>query len=411
MTATSKLVGSLMGAVVCLSTIACGGIADEKRMGAARASATFDHGDAVQAAPASEASSGTQPNEHCLPEIGTTGTWLAADGGRTIPLSNGTSIHLFGDTMLDASTPDDPTAFEFVGNSIGLVHCAGGQYSVEYIWAVRDGEREAFFDIGVPGVRLWPVDGFEREGRLHVLLTKIIATDDGFGFDCIGTEWATIDNPFDAPRDWRISYQDFTAAGTYLPDKGITVENGYAYLFSSLLVGDYPQPAILLRLPLSSLDAPGEHLEYLAVGGDWRSTTRFAGDARIVVQEASPNMYVHYHSGLGRYVTVHADPVFGSPEMVVQTAESLEGPWSEGVPVFEFPEMLAPRADGADVICYAVTEHPELRMNGDNTLVVTYSCNTPGAPVPARKDLGVYYPKTVTIDVGRIKDSLGVAGS
>jgi hypothetical protein len=149
----------------------------------------------------------------------------------------------------------------------------------------------------------------------------------------------------------------------------------------------------------------------LADDGDWRSTARFAGDARIVVQEASPNMYVHYHAGLGRYLTVHADPVFGSPEMVVQTAESLEGPWSEGAPVFEFPEMLEPRADGADVVCYAVTEHPELRMDGGNELVVTYACNTLGAPLPAREDLGLYYPKTITIDVARIKAALGVAGN
>jgi len=269
---------------------------------------------AAQAIPTSEASSDTHPNEHCLEEIGATGAWLAADGGRTIPLSNGTSIHLFGDTMLDASTPDDPNAFEFVGNSIGLVHCAGGQYSLDYIWAVRDGARGAFFDIGVPGVRLWPVDGFEHDGRLHVLLGKIIATDEGLGFDCIGTVWATIENPLDAPADWRIAYQDLTAADTHVPDKGITVENGYAYLFSSLLVGNYPQPAILLRVPLSGLDAPAERL-------------------------------------------------------------------------------------------------PELRMDGGNELVVTYACNTLGAPLPAREDLGLYYPKTITIDVARIEAALGVAGN
>jgi hypothetical protein len=353
---------------------------------------------------------GNPSDGNCLPHIETTGEWLAADGGRTIPLSNGTSIHLFGDTMLDAATPSDPGAFEFVGNSIGLGGCGKGGYSIDYIWGERGGRREAFFEMGVAGVRLWPVDGFELDGRLHIVLTKIVSTDDGLGFDCIGTVWATVENPFDAPREWRISYQDLTPAETYLPDKGITVEDGFAYLFSSLLVGDYPQPAMLLRVPLSGVDAPSSHLEYLSNGGNWRSTTLFAGDARVLVQAASPNMYVHYHAGIGRYVTVHADPAFGSPEMVIQTAPSLEGPWSEGVPVYEFPEMLEPRPDGADVICYAVTEHPELRMNGGDTLVISYSCNTLGAPVPAREDLGLYYPKTVTMDLGRVKDALGLTG-
>jgi hypothetical protein len=399
MNATARRTISATAAILSLSAGACSGATGDEVVNASSV---------VEPATIEPASATAQaPGRKCLPHIESTGDWLAADGGRTIPLSNGTSIHLFGDTLLDASTPEQPGATYMVGNSIGLATCADGGYSIDYIWREQDGTRGAFFDMGVEGVRLWPVDGFELGGRAYVLLGKIVETTEGLGFDCIGTTWATIENPLDAPRDWRITYQDFTGKEGFRPDKGITVKDGYVYLYSSLVGDQYPSPVDLLRIPQTGLDAPAAHLEFLTDSGDWRPTSSFAGDARAIVEESSTTMYVHYHAGLGRFVTIHADSVFGSPNMVVQTAPALEGPWSEAAPIYQFPEKLEPRPDGSTVNCYAGTEHPQLRMNDGNTLVVTYACNTLGGPVPSLDNLEIYFPKTVTIDLDQVKEAMG----
>lgn len=343
--------------------------------------------------------------DSCLPRIEAKGAWLAADGARGIPLRDGKAVYFFGDTALTAATKERPDAYEFVGNSIGIGRCAGGEFSIDYFWQESESGRVGFFDVGEDGVRLWPLDAFYRDGRLQVLLAKIIATDVEMGFASTGTVWATVDNPLEAPTAWSIRYQDFTGTDGFMPDKGITVDGEYAYIYSTLFRPTYPQPATLLRVPLDGLDAPKHHTEYLTEEGEWRSIARFNGQAKTVAAQPSVNMSVHYNEALGMYVTVHGSPFFGSPEMIVQTAPSLSGPWSEGIVVYEFPEMLAPRDDGAIVACYAVTEHPEFRMNGGTTLVVTYSCNTIDAPLPAREDLDIYLPKTITIDLGSLQSS------
>lgn len=336
----------------------------------------------------------------CSPKIEPKGAWLAADGGRSIPLPGGTGVYLFGDTAL--ATGAASGGYQFVGNSIGIGRCVGNTFSIDYFWQDSALPRVGFFDIGEAGVRLWPLDGFYRDGHLHVLLAKIIATDVGMGFDSTGTVWATVDNPLDAPSSWRIRYQDFTAADQYMPDKGITVDGDHAYIYSTLFRPAYPQPAALLRVPLDGLDAPRENAEYLTEGGEWLALSHFKGDARTVVADPSIDMSVHYNEALGGFFTVHGSPFFGSPDVILQTAPSLEGPWSKGRVVYRFSEMLTPRADGATVVCYAVTEHPEFRMNGGKKIVVTYSCNTIDAPLPAREDLDTYLPKTITFDLSTL---------
>lgn len=345
----------------------------------------------------------TVAGEVCLPTIQSKGAWLAADGGRAVPLPDGKAVYLFGDTALASATEASPDAYDFVGNSIGIGRCDGTKFSIDYFWQRSAHPRVGFFDVREAGVRLWPLDAFYRDGHLQVLLAKIVATDTGMGFDSTGTVWATVENPLDTPPTWRIRYQDFTACGGFVPDKGITVDGDYAYIYSTVLRPVYPQPAALLRVPLDGLDTPKDHAKYLAESGEWLPIARFDDDARTVVANPSINMFVHFDEALGSFVTVHGSPAFGSPDLVVQTAPSLEGPWSEGTVVYQLPEMLSPRADGATVGCYAVTEHPEFRMHDGKTLLVTYSCNTIDAPLPAREDLPTYLPKTVLIDLSQIE--------
>jgi hypothetical protein len=109
--------------------------------------------------------------------------------------------------------------------------------------------------------------------------------------------------------------------------------------------------------------------------------------------------YAHRPQGAGEWLVVKTMAV--DHRMWVQTAPALEGPWSEPVEVFQFPEVVAYRARPTpeNVICYAVTEHPQFRVPG--WLVVSYSCNVLTAPdVPPFDDIDLYIPKTVLLRWG-----------
>ncbi len=340
------------------------------------------------------------PGAQCLPELAPAGAWLAADGGRSIPLADGRSLHLFGDTLLGPADADDARENTFVGNSVGISRCDDEGWHVDYHYRDDGRTRSAIFDLDDGSTRLWPVDGFRRDGRLHVVLAKIIHIDSGLGFDYAGSVLATVSNPNAAPTTWQITYQDLTGRAGPRPGKGVTVHDGDVYLYSSIGDGAYPHPAGLLRLPTRALGDVRGRLEYLSNDGGWKPLAgAIAGDVRVVVEETSPNMYVHFHDKLGKWVTVHADPTFGSPDMILRTADDLAGPWSKGKLAYKFPEMLDDKNRGRDVICYAVTEHPQLRRDGEQVLVVTYACNTLAGPLPSPDDLEIYRPKTVTLNL------------
>ena len=66
---------------------------------------------------------------------------------------------------------------------------------------------------------------------------------------------------------------------------------------------------------------------------------------------------------------------------------------------YDFPEMADNDPDDPEVGCYAVTEHPQLRLHDGDTLVVTYACNRYESVVPSVDDLDLYYPRTLTVDL------------
>lgn len=342
------------------------------------------------------------PRNQCVPDVQASGGWLAADGGRSVPLPNGTSIHLFGDTLLGPAGQSDSRPNTYVGNSVGVGECVGGTYRIRYVWRDRGGERKPIFDLNDGKTRLWPVDGFYDSGRLYFILSKIVAVSHGIGFDYDGAVTAVVDNPLADPTAWRIQYRDLVPAGTqYRPDKGITLAGGYANVFSTLVVGGHPEPSMLLRLPLDPFD--GSRLEYLARTGQWKPVAAFqVSDAWVVDRASPPNLYAAWHPGLNKWVTVHAAAAFASPNLVLQTANFLWGPWSPEIVVYRFPEMLDPRNAKKGVLCYAATEHPQLRKEHGRFLTVTYACNALDSPHPGLDELDLYRPKTVLIDLATV---------
>ena len=84
-----------------------------------------------------------------------------------------------------------------------------------------------------------------------------------------------------------------------------------------------------------------------------------------------------------------------------RSANDLEGPWTRGTVIYEFPEMADNDPEDPAIACYAVTEHPQFRQNDGDTLVITYACNSTKGLVPSVDNLDFYYPKTLTVDLGR----------
>jgi hypothetical protein len=286
-----------------------------------------------------------------------------------------------------------------VGNTVGVSRCRGADWSIEYFWRDTGTERAAIFDI--EGEHVWPSEGFVLDGRLHVILSRVIRVDYGLKFDYGGSLLATVDDPEVSPDAWSIQYKTLSTSRAFRPNKGVTVVGEHAYMFTELPAGEYPHPVILLRLHESGLDAPEDRLEYLAKGRSWTPIAEWtAEDSHIVAERMGPTMYVHRHPGLDRWLTFGVDPE-DRRQIIMETAEALEGPWTSHGPVHRFAEIPEAFPDGGEphIACYAVTEHPQLRRNNGDTVVLTYSCNRTRGFDFGAVDLELYRPKSIAVDL------------
>ena len=114
---------------------------------------------------------------------------------------------------------------------------------------------------------------------------------------------------------------------------------------------------------------------------------------------ASCRISIRYHPELHKWLAVMFAPGAFSSKIVLRSAPTLTGPWTEGQTIYQVPEMQ-PSKPGydKDTFCYAAKEHPEFER-GD--LVFTYVCNTYAVPKLATS-LSIYYPQVVRMPMPKL---------
>ena len=324
--------------------------------------------------------------------------WLGADDAYSIPLENGRSLWLFGDTFI-GTTPESPrTATSgFIRNSIGITTCSSGKCSIEYFWAkMSTGKPDSMFSI--PGSDwFWPMDGFIHRGKLYIALMQMHAEGNGaFGFAFSGTQLAVIPNYTAPPEQWSISYQKLNTGGTAVPGVSIILNQGkggnpdpddpqganFVYFFT-LVQGDKPavQHLGLLRLPLEKLDAvarPGssawEYLRTNLTWAKWADTEKeLPSDHAVVLKPGASEMSVRYHEATKQWIAVY--PTSGLRTAEYALSNYMTHGWQPGKTLYTFPEREPSHPNYTkNVFCYAAKEHVEFEAEGQ--LVFTYACNS-----------------------------------
>jgi hypothetical protein len=106
------------------------------------------------------------------------------------------------------------------------------------------------------------------------------------------------------------------------------------------------------------------------------------------MSDNASEMSVDYSGELDRWLAVYGSPIQSgepaeaaamgySPTVYLRVADRLEGPWSERIPIYRFPELRdAQRAPGT--FCYAAKSHGALATPG--RLLLTYVCNLAAQP-------------------------------
>ena len=179
----------------------------------------------------------------CVPEFPYT-RWLGADAAYSIPLPNGRSLWLFGDTFIAARGKTTRKGARMVANTIGLSSCEKGRFAVSYSWRGSSAAAAAYFEPKDAGIKYWPLDGFAYAGKIYVALSRIRDVKERLGFANAGTDLASITVGTGTPTSWKVEYAAVSADTSAYLGSSIVVENGYAYLFSAIEGGEHGCPAV-----------------------------------------------------------------------------------------------------------------------------------------------------------------------
>jgi Domain of unknown function (DUF4185) len=320
--------------------------------------------------------------------------WLGADAAFSIPLPDGRDVWIFGDTLYGEHRIVKNNIPTMVRNSIGISTCHHGHWNLDYVIR-KDAQGHAvdFFKAQHPNTWYWAMDGFVSGNQLWVTLLCVRnapAESAAMGFATCGTDLARVAWQGADPQGWKIDYFPLVPDGTHAyPSAAAVVDGGYAYIFALKESGT--RPLLATRIPLEGLSDPAKNLQYLATDGQWHGGFDPA-QAQPVMEKGSPELSIRYHPERKQWIAVMFEPDAFSSKILLRTAPSLTGPWTQGEVIYQVAEMQ-PGTPGYDknTFCYAGKEHPEFER-GD--LLFTYVCNTFNVPTLAT-NLNIYFPRVV----------------
>ncbi len=292
----------------------------------------------------------------CIPSFPFEKSWWGGDAAYSIPLPDGRSVWVFGDTLYGERRMMEGSDPRMVRNSIAVSTCDDrGGWKVDYVIRRDDKEQpQDFFQAQHKDTWYWPLDGFIYKNDLWVTLLcirNVPRTTSELGFETCGADLAKISGLENDPQRWSMKYFSLVPESVRAyPSATAVVEGEFAYIFA-LLESD-SRPMLLTRIPLDGLDAPTEHLQYLSKSGIWKPGLTPA-DAMRVMEHGNSEMTVRYHPLLKKWVAI-----------------------------LNYPKL------------YAGKEHPEFRQPG--SLLITYVCNTMNVP-KLTSNLHIYFPKVVRV--------------
>jgi hypothetical protein len=321
----------------------------------------------------------------CLPSFPDKDGWYGGDGAYSIRLDDRRVLWLFGDTFVsDQEGRQDRVNMKVVlGTTLAISTCtADTQFQIRYSLKKNNGEFISSFS---EKEWLWPQDPFMVDHTLYVPLLSVKADPQikgPFKFEIAGHKIAKIRNFGEAdPNQWVTDYIDLSHG---IPE-GIVVfattsvvyqDHVYYYpLYSATKNGMSILGNILARIPTNRLDDPAHAIEYFTKDGQWENELDHA-KVKVVLGAAVSEMSVRYHPVDGKWIAVYISIENNGYQMLYQTAEAPEGPWTEPKALIEsIPEVdrNSPRYDKNN-FCYAGKEHLEFAQG--RNMVVTYVCNS-----------------------------------
>ncbi len=331
--------------------------------------------------------------------------YLGADGALSVPLGKGKVFWLFGDTLIGNIRDGRRVIDGMPRNTIAIQDTSSGlPGSITWHWN-PGGQLRSFFQLpgGDTDNWFWPGTGFMHEGELFLFGYRVTSghgESEAMSFS-VREQWVLrVRNPFDPPATWIVQAHsvDFESDKMWFCSAHVlTDEFVYLYgLYRPVGSSIWNARTSVARISRDSLSGVLEkqHFEFLREQYGMRVWGRECRDLAPAWHPAITEASVFYDVPRDRYVATTYVP--RSPEFLVVTAPSPEGPWSEPVAVWQD----ADHAVREDLYSYTFRIHPHLAQNPDE-LVCTYAVNARDFDTLINEPF-IYFPRFVRVDLTQV---------
>jgi len=295
-----------------------------------------------------------------------TNGWIGADVAYSVALDEGTSLWLYGDTLVGEVSEGKRRNAKMINNSIALQSLG---HAPQYFYRTNsDGTPASVFapDDGTNSF-FWPWDGARTARGLFLFFTQVRHTDDksAWGFQLFSASCAFVSNPDSPPASWKTTlkkepWADFRGkTATAYGWSAVKFQN-YIYVYGTTAGA---AGATVARAPQASLDDFAQWRFFSH--GQWQDDPK---EATPIFPDKPPEGTVRWLPALGRFVLVYSEGLSG--DIMLREASEPAGPWSEPRAVYQCPDTKRSKA----YFCYAGKAHPELSEPGE--LVITYAVNS-----------------------------------
>jgi hypothetical protein len=318
-----------------------------------------------------------------------TNGWVAGDGAVSVPISDGRTFWLFGDSHIDCLDPKSKTVpCLFQSRNAGLLQKRDSFKDAETFIGTGPGFR-SFFKMK-PGNDpwFWPLLGFEENHSLYIYLTELRQKGTGtFGFENTGHDYfARMQLPELTIKEYiPVPHLDGRGFGLgFAKEKG-----GYIYTYGT----KGTKAGTEVYVARFKATSPGMNWTFWD-GHDWSTTLTNAASVfrtyavSLTVQKVR-NKYLLVGSGL----SVKCDM---GRELFMATADHPTGPFTSMKKIYTIDDSR----DGHSPFFYLPMVHPEF-INSKDELLVTYSINgyEPCVPmcVGGRMNPDEYRPRAIRV--------------
>lgn len=310
--------------------------------------------------------------------------WIGADGDYSVTLPNGTTLWFFSDTWLGKIENGKRRNAKMINNSVGVM--AGGK--VDYHWGGTAAKPAAWLTPEDGVGWFWPFAGVATNGTVQLVLMQMekAAGPEAFGFKNTAAWLATIENPTEAMKDWKVKQEKIPHTRLdkdvrLLFGAAMMVWDGFTYVYGTLekpKVKGFGRKLVVAR---TTKLADFKSWRFFT-GTEWSEDLAKLDDTGPEV--AAEYSVMRFRDGV---MLVTQEAMLG-PRIIARTAEKPWGTWSKAVELYRCPEA------GKGVFCYSGKAHAGLSNKDEITL--TYAANA-FKLADVLNDAELYWPKFVTV--------------